>query len=635
MARRNGRQRAYEIERRRKMKTYESEPQLGSDDESDLSREDSCLPMDAKDCPAYLDVVEAQIQQLKNMHYQIEITVESPIFNSSNAEHPIAPIAQQKRGDRMLHIAAAAKRTAFVSNLVEHLEERELELTNIYGETAFYVAARSEVVEIANVMYAKNRQLPRIENKSGMTPLEMAIFLRNRKMVEYLYRITPFEDLNAKKYMEILAATIHIDMYDIALEILNAVDKRKHTSTAEVGTFTSTAEVGAKVGSVLQILARKPLSQNHGIQGQIWERLVSIIATIPYIPYFKRLYSSLQMRRQARQLVKKLWGIILTLPISNILEIIRKTEIFHAAAKIGNVEFLTLLSHSYPDLIWNFDSERNSIFHIAVTNRQEEVFSLIYHRGVRKDAIALLEDNKGNNILHLAGKKAPRSRLNIVSGPALQMQRELQWFKAVEKIVGPPYLQTKNNRCQSPRELFTLEHKKLREDGEKWMKKTATSCMVVATLIATVVFAAAFTVPGGYKQEKGAPIFLKDEWFSVFVTSDAVAMFTSTASIMTFLSLFTAQYREDDFLFSLPAKLLVGLVTLFASIVCMVITFSATFFLVYKEEKHGTLPKVVAALGLLPITIYAMLNLKLWIALIHSTFFASRFMFRPRHNRLF
>ncbi|XP_022866123.1 ankyrin repeat-containing protein ITN1-like [Olea europaea var. sylvestris] len=296
------------------------------------------------------------------------------------------------------------------------------------------------------------------------------------------------------------------------------------------------------------------------------------------------------MRRQARQLAMELWRIFLTLPTSKILDIIQEIEIFHAAAKFGNVEFLTLLSYSYPDLIWNFDSERNSIFHIAVTNRQEEVFSLIYHKGIRKDAIALIEDNDGNNILHLAGKKAPRSRLNI----------------AVEKIVGPSYLQTKNRDHKTPRKLFTLEHEKLREDGEKWMKKTVTSCMVVATLIATVVFAAAFTVP-------------------VFVISDAVAMFTSTASILMFLSLFTPQYREDDFLFSLPTKLMVGLVTLFASIVCMVVTFSTTFFLVYKEEKHGTLSKVVAALGLLPIILYAVLNCRLWIAIIHSTFFASSY----------
>ena len=33
------------------------------------------------------------------------------------------------------------------------------------------------------------------------------------------------------------------------------------------------------------------------------------------------------------------------------------------------------------------------------------------------------------NLLHLAGQLAPIHKLNLVSGAALQMQRELQWFQ--------------------------------------------------------------------------------------------------------------------------------------------------------------------------------------------------------------
>ncbi|KAL2456590.1 Ankyrin repeat family protein [Abeliophyllum distichum] len=167
------------------------------------------------------------------------------------------------------------------------------------------------------------------------------------------------------------------------------------------------------------------------------------------------------------------------------------------------------------------------------------------------------------------------------------------------------------------------------------MKDTATSCMVVAALIATVAFAAAFTVPGGNNDETGAPIFFKDRWFTVFVIYDAVAMFSSTASIIMFLSILTSRYAEDDFLFTLPAKLMFGLISLFASIVCMVVTFSATFFVVYQEENKGTLPRLVAALALLPITLYAVLNSRLWISLIRSTCWSSRSMFRPGKHRLF
>ncbi|CAI9773347.1 unnamed protein product [Fraxinus pennsylvanica] len=184
------------------------------------------------------------------------------------------------------------------------------------------------------------------------------------------------------------------------------------------------------------------------------------------------------MRRQASQLVKGLWEQIMTLSDSDIIKLIQETQVFHDAAKIGNVEFLTLLTHSYPDLIWKVDSNKYSVFHVAVINRQEKVFSLIYHIGAVKDLITLNIDNKGNNILHLAGKLTPPSRLNIVSGAALQMQRELLWFKEVEKIVPYSVLNVKNRDDQTPRELFSKEHKKLRKDGEEWMKETATSCMV-------------------------------------------------------------------------------------------------------------------------------------------------------------
>ncbi|KAK4354126.1 hypothetical protein RND71_026320 [Anisodus tanguticus] len=45
--------------------------------------------------------------------------------------------------------------------------------------------------------------------------------------------------------------------------------------------------------------------------------------------------------------------------------------------------------------------------------------------------LMISKDSSGNTMLHLAGKLAPQNKLNLVSGPALQMQRELQWFKVI------------------------------------------------------------------------------------------------------------------------------------------------------------------------------------------------------------
>lgn len=55
--------------------------------------------------------------------------------------------------------------------------------------------------------------------------------------------------------------------------------------------------------------------------------------------------------------------------------------------------------------------------------------------------------------------------------------------------------------------------------------------LVVATLIATITFAAGFTVPGGYKstsdQHQGQSTMLGKKIFSLFVFSDAIAMYSA------------------------------------------------------------------------------------------------------------
>jgi hypothetical protein len=112
--------------------------------------------------------------------------------------------------------------------------------------------------------------------------------------------------------------------------------------------------------------------------------------------------------------------------------------------------------------------------------------------------------------------------------------------------------------------------------GEQWMKGIATSCSVVAVLIVTITFVAAFTVPGGNNQESGFPIFIHKTWFMVFIISDALSLFSSSTSVLRFLVILTSRYAEEDFLKLLPTKMIIGLFTLFFSITTMVIAFSTT-----------------------------------------------------------
>lgn len=82
-----------------------------------------------------------------------------------------------------------------------------------------------------------------------------------------------------------------------------------------------------------------------------------------------------------------------------------------------------------PELIWKIDDYERTIFHVAVLHRQESVYNLLYEIGSIKDLVTTFRDTSGNNILHLAAMMPEPNRLHIVSGVALQMQRELLWFK--------------------------------------------------------------------------------------------------------------------------------------------------------------------------------------------------------------
>ncbi|KAF2282525.1 hypothetical protein GH714_043730 [Hevea brasiliensis] len=91
---------------------------------------------------------------------------------------------------------------------------------------------------------------------------------------------------------------------------------------------------------------------------------------------------------------------------------------------------------------------------------------------------------------------APPYRLAHFSGAALQMQKELQWYKEVESVVDPTFKLLVNDYGEKPSQLFTNSHKQLMEEAEKWIKEIANSCTVVGALIITIMFTVAFTVPG-------------------------------------------------------------------------------------------------------------------------------------------
>ncbi|XP_028758962.1 ankyrin repeat-containing protein NPR4-like [Neltuma alba] len=258
----------------------------------------------------------------------------------------------------------------------------------------------------------------------------------------------------------------------------------------------------------------------------------------------KEIYKMKLQHAQAAEILNLVCQNLMLLPDDN-KNVIRTALNF--AAEQENAEFVLRVTKANPELIslvTNVHTSFPVFFRTVVECRKAAVFSLFRGFHFKIMAAATAAEETTNNLLHAAASLAPDSYLSRISGAALQMQRELQWFKAVESVVDPGYRLHQNKKGLIPLEYFKENHKELRAQGEKWMKETASSCSVVGILIVTIMFAAAITVPGGNNQNSGYPMFMKEKLFKVFLISDALSLFSSTTSVLVFLEILTSRYVQ-------------------------------------------------------------------------------------------
>ncbi|KAI3821754.1 hypothetical protein L1987_09326 [Smallanthus sonchifolius] len=227
------------------------------------------------------------------------------------------------------------------------------------------------------------------------------------------------------------------------------------------------------------------------------------------------------------------------------------------------------------------------------------------------------------------GNTMPKSEIeNIFLGPERNTITSYP-SREVEQMIPPSYRQMKNKDGKTPQDLFARKQADLVSKGEEWMN----NYMLVATLIATIVFAAAFTLPGGYKDNKGIPFYREELSLIIFVVSDAVSLISSSTSVLIFLSILTSRYAQYDFMESLPVKIIFGLATLFLSIVTMMVAFSASFFVLYHNNLKWV-PITVTSLAGIPVLLFAKLQFKFLVNVLYVTY-RSRYLFKPKKHILY
>ncbi|XP_057753396.1 ankyrin repeat-containing protein ITN1-like isoform X2 [Arachis stenosperma] len=517
-------------------------------------------------------------------------------------------------GRTVLHVAVASGKERIVNELVNMGNQRLLKMQDKRGYTALaLVAELTDNVAMAERMVVKGgEELLTIKTKQdddeyGEIPVLIASKKGHKEMTTYLFSKTPpsvFFEKGGRYGIMLLTRCIYAEIFDVAASLI------QHRLSGELRLDPESESVDLRP---IYALSHMPSAFLSGTQLGFWQR---------FIYHCLRLKTLLKLSNKSMEIIlhvdpddtkaNMLANFIATSPLDKISSGLRKLP-----AKYGLVEFIDSMRHANPDLLWAMDKNERGIFSHAIAYRHDRVFRFIHEIEGRKEMIASREDVFDNNILHLAAELGPSSYLGKFPNSALQMQKELQWFKAVESIVPAKCKEAKNADGKKPRELFTKTHEELVKSGEKWARDIAGSFTLVGTLIITMMFAAAFTVPGGNDQNTGIPIFLKKRAFKVFIIADAVSLITSSSSVLSFIWILTSRYAENDFLWKLPVKLLLGLITLFFSVLSMMIAFVSALFMMLEGNRGVVI--ATTSLAVVPVLVLIPTLLILFFEILVST----------------
>ncbi|KAL0009696.1 hypothetical protein SO802_004804 [Lithocarpus litseifolius] len=228
----------------------------------------------------------------------------------------------------------------------------------------------------------------------------------------------------------------------------------------------------------------------------------------------------------------------------------------HIASKKGNVQVIEFFLKKNLDMSELLDREGRNILHVAAMwGKAKMVAYMLKRNGLER--LINGKDKKGNTPLHLASKKkhplvvyiltwdkrVNLRSLNILNMTAFDMALDYKDIFAYRELLtslaliyagarrAPPSVRRKNPQSLKLKKSDLLDE----------YKDFSSTLVVVATLVITVTFAAAFTMPGGYNGSGGAATFLEKHMFHLFTICNSIAMFSAVTVVV---ALIWAQQRD-------------------------------------------------------------------------------------------
>ncbi|WOG81585.1 hypothetical protein DCAR_0100736 [Daucus carota subsp. sativus] len=531
------------------------------------------------------------------------------------------------RGDTLLHLLVICQNVKALEELMkvrdsdgteEHLTQEHLKKQNLRGETALHEAARHDDVCIVDLLLRKEAEL--ISKIGCSTALYLAASSGKWKIFEKILKYSNDCMTRRKDGCTVLHAAIMGEHYSTAAKILklkpelayicNKVgDTALNLLASSPSSFRSNSNyTTATMGKTsfiplqsLRVLFYNCIPHIYTIDSvkkgdeedpdSRWETYIKkeeryqVVDLFLGLPWIQPIDDTKQQNLVAVALVRQLlekeedWSryTYSAHKYHDQSETSDKAKLnpLIQAIEMGIPELVEEILRYFPDAANSIDIDGRNVFHYAAEHRSGDIYEMLKKYAINKDRMLLDVDNKGNTILHHATKTKPATNFSL--GVANLMAWDIFWFQRIRHDCSPHLLHIRNNDGNTAEDLLLKDYKNKRQAAEKAVKEMNQGLMVVAALIATVSFAAVFTLPGGFDQNKGNPLFFNREGhhhdLNLFLSYVGLTFFASLIALGTLLSTQLSRFHLEDMYFALPLKYSIAISCLFLSSCSIFTTF--------------------------------------------------------------